>query len=119
MVGGKELDILTSPSTRPAIVRQVPRSLREGVLAKNDLLAEGLRARYAASGVRVSNWVSSPGQARRPCLRPCWPRRWPAGWALPASLATAPPTMTPSASPDPAPSPAKSSPTECATSSHR
>ena len=35
--------------------------LRRGILKKNDELAAGLRASYAAAGVLVLNLVSSPG----------------------------------------------------------
>jgi hydrogenase nickel incorporation protein HypB len=42
--------------------------LRRGVLEKNDSLAEGLRSRFAAAGVAVSNWVSSPGSGKTALL---------------------------------------------------
>ena len=42
--------------------------LRRGVLAKNDGLADLLRARFAAAGVGVSNWVSSPGSGKTALL---------------------------------------------------
>jgi hydrogenase nickel incorporation protein HypB len=42
--------------------------LRRGVLEKNDELAAGLRERYRAAGVRVSNWVSSPGSGKTELL---------------------------------------------------
>jgi hydrogenase nickel incorporation protein HypB len=42
--------------------------VRRGVLEKNDLLATGLRARFDAAGVRVSNWVSSPGTGKTALL---------------------------------------------------
>jgi hydrogenase nickel incorporation protein HypB len=38
--------------------------LRQGILKKNDELAAGLRARYAAGGVLVLNLVSSPGTGK-------------------------------------------------------
>ncbi len=38
--------------------------LRQGILKKNDELARGLRARYAAGGVLVLNLVSSPGTGK-------------------------------------------------------
>ncbi|MEZ5115898.1 MAG: hydrogenase nickel incorporation protein HypB [Candidatus Nanopelagicales bacterium] len=42
--------------------------LRRGILEKNDLLAAQLRASFAAAGVRVSNWVSSPGTGKTALL---------------------------------------------------
>ena len=42
--------------------------LRQGILEKNDLLAAGLRSRFAEAGVRVSNWVSSPGTGKTALL---------------------------------------------------
>jgi len=42
--------------------------LRKGILEKNDLLAQGLRAQFAESGVQVSNWVSSPGSGKTALL---------------------------------------------------
>jgi hydrogenase nickel incorporation protein HypB len=42
--------------------------LRRGILEKNDLLAQSLRGRFADSGVRVSNWVSSPGSGKTALL---------------------------------------------------
>jgi hydrogenase nickel incorporation protein HypB len=42
--------------------------LRRGVLEKNDLLAASLRGRFAEAGVRVSNWVSSPGTGKTALL---------------------------------------------------
>ncbi|MFZ0325043.1 MAG: hydrogenase nickel incorporation protein HypB [Actinomycetes bacterium] len=42
--------------------------LRRGVLEKNDVLAADLRDRYRAAGVRVSNWVSSPGSGKTALL---------------------------------------------------
>ncbi len=51
-----------------APIRTREREIREGVLLKNDLLAQGLRSRYAAAGLRVSNWVSSPGSGKTTLL---------------------------------------------------
>ncbi len=42
--------------------------LRKGILEKNDLLAQALRARFADAGVQVSNWVSSPGTGKTALL---------------------------------------------------
>jgi hydrogenase nickel incorporation protein HypB len=42
--------------------------LRRGILKKNDELAAGLRARYAAAGVLVLNLVSSPGTGKTALL---------------------------------------------------
>lgn len=42
--------------------------LRRGVLEKNDLLAAALRAEFAEAGLRVSNWVSSPGTGKTALL---------------------------------------------------
>ncbi len=42
--------------------------LRQGVLAKNERLADGLRARFAAAGLRVINLVSSPGAGKTALL---------------------------------------------------
>ncbi len=42
--------------------------LRKGVLEKNDLLAESLRAQFADADLRVSNWVSSPGTGKTALL---------------------------------------------------
>ena len=42
--------------------------LRRGVLEKNDVLAAELRDRYRHAGVRVSNWVSSPGSGKTALL---------------------------------------------------
>ena len=42
--------------------------LRRGILEKNDLLAEGLRAQFSEADVRVSNWVSSPGSGKTALL---------------------------------------------------
>lgn len=42
--------------------------LKKGILEKNDLHAGALRAAYAEAGVRVSNWVSSPGTGKTALL---------------------------------------------------
>lgn len=42
--------------------------LRRGVLEKNDDRAAALRSRFTAAGVRVSNWVSSPGSGKTALL---------------------------------------------------
>ena len=42
--------------------------LRKGILEKNDLLAQSLRGRFTDAGVRVSNWVSSPGSGKTALL---------------------------------------------------
>lgn len=42
--------------------------LRTGILEKNDLLAAALRQSYTEAGVRVSNWVSSPGTGKTALL---------------------------------------------------
>jgi hydrogenase nickel incorporation protein HypB len=42
--------------------------LRKGVLEKNDLLASSLRKQFDDAGVRVSNWVSSPGSGKTALL---------------------------------------------------
>lgn len=42
--------------------------LRRGVLEKNDRVAAALRERFRASGVRASNWVSSPGSGKTALL---------------------------------------------------
>lgn len=52
-----------SDTATPRIVE-----LRKGVLEKNDRLAADLRARFAAAGVGVSNWVSSPGTGKTALL---------------------------------------------------
>ena len=49
--------------SRPRIVE-----VRERVLKQNDLLARELRARFAASGVRVISMVSSPGAGKTTLL---------------------------------------------------
>jgi hydrogenase nickel incorporation protein HypB len=84
VVGGRELEIVDvelldaevparGPRATPAAMAApgsaaVPEALRAGVLAKNDLLAEGLRGWFTSSGVRVSNWVSSPGSGKTALL---------------------------------------------------
>ncbi len=49
---------------------QQPRivDLRKGILEKNDVLAQALRARFAEAGLQVSNWVSSPGSGKTALL---------------------------------------------------
>ena len=42
--------------------------IRQGVLNKNDLLAGGLRARFEAANVYVTNWLSSPGTGKTALL---------------------------------------------------
>jgi hydrogenase nickel incorporation protein HypB len=42
--------------------------LRKGILEKNDLLAESLRAQFGEASLRVSNWVSSPGSGKTALL---------------------------------------------------
>jgi hydrogenase nickel incorporation protein HypB len=42
--------------------------LRKGVLEKNDLLAQSLRAQFTEASTRVSNWVSSPGSGKTALL---------------------------------------------------
>jgi hydrogenase nickel incorporation protein HypB len=49
--------------TTPRIV-----DLRRGVLEKNDQIAAALRDRFAAAGVQVANWVSSPGTGKTALL---------------------------------------------------
>jgi hydrogenase nickel incorporation protein HypB len=63
VIGGKELEVAEVTFADEPMDR-----LREGVLAKNDLLADGLRGWFNASGVRVSNWVSSPGSGKTALL---------------------------------------------------
>jgi len=43
--------------------------VRQGILKKNDLLAQGLRQRFAASNVFVVNLVSSPGSGKTSFLQ--------------------------------------------------
>ncbi len=38
--------------------------LRKNLLNKNDELARSLRQRFADAGVKVFNWVSSPGTGK-------------------------------------------------------
>ncbi len=49
--------------TRPRLLE-----IRQGVLSKNDRLAQELRARFAAAGVFVVNLVSSPGSGKTTLL---------------------------------------------------
>jgi hydrogenase nickel incorporation protein HypB len=42
--------------------------LRKGILEKNDVLAQSLRQQFSEAGVRVSNWVSSPGTGKTALL---------------------------------------------------
>lgn len=42
--------------------------LKKGILEKNDLLAQSLRASYSDAHVAVSNWVSSPGTGKTALL---------------------------------------------------
>ncbi len=58
--------------------------LRQGILEKNDLLAAGLRERFRASDVRVSNWVSSPGTGKTALLEALLVRATEAGWSVAA-----------------------------------
>lgn len=64
VIAGKELEVaeVTFDDTSPVD------HLREGVLAKNDLLADGLRGWFTVNNVRVSNWVSSPGSGKTALL---------------------------------------------------
>jgi hydrogenase nickel incorporation protein HypB len=75
VVGGKELEILDvtmadEPAAEAAADDDADRiaTIQAGVLAKNDLLAAGLRGRFQAAEVRVSNWVSSPGSGKTALL---------------------------------------------------
>jgi len=76
VVGGKELEILDvtladePTAAAPSDTDESDRldTITAGVLAKNDLLAAGLRGRFQAAGVRVSNWVSSPGSGKTALL---------------------------------------------------
>lgn len=76
VVGGRELeivDVVTVDSESGAAAETPDEETRvaaiaAGVLAKNDLLAASLRGRFQASGVRVSNWVSSPGSGKTALL---------------------------------------------------
>ncbi len=43
--------------------------IRKNILKKNDELAQGLRARFAADGVFVANFVSSPGTGKTELLK--------------------------------------------------
>jgi hydrogenase nickel incorporation protein HypB len=64
VVGGKELEVADVTFHTP----DPEQRLREGVLAKNDLLADGLRGWFTSNGVNVSNWVSSPGSGKTSLL---------------------------------------------------
>ena len=72
VVGGKELDIvdvtLAEAAAAAGPVASDRAALRSGVLARNDLLAEGLRGLFSSSGVRASNWISSPGSGKTALL---------------------------------------------------
>ena len=76
VVGGKELEILdvtladepVDSTAGPDAAAEQLATITAGVLAKNDLLAAGLRGRFQAAGVRVSNWVSSPGSGKTALL---------------------------------------------------
>jgi hydrogenase nickel incorporation protein HypB len=64
VVGGKELEVASVTFDE----RSSTDALREGVLAKNDLLADGLRGWFTVNNVNVSNWVSSPGSGKTALL---------------------------------------------------
>jgi hydrogenase nickel incorporation protein HypB len=64
VVGGKELEVADVTFEQDTATDR----LREGVLAKNDLLADGLRGWFTVNGVNVSNWVSSPGSGKTALL---------------------------------------------------
>jgi hydrogenase nickel incorporation protein HypB len=64
VVRGKELEVATVTFDQ----RSEAEALREGVLAKNDLLADGLRGWFTVNDVNVSNWVSSPGSGKTALL---------------------------------------------------
>ena len=64
VVAGKELEVADVTFDERDSLDQ----LREGVLAKNDLLADGLRGWFTVNGVNVSNWVSSPGSGKTALL---------------------------------------------------
>jgi len=74
VVGGSELEIVDvtldedepAPAAAPDPAAQV--ATGAAVLARNDLLATGLRARFVAADVRVSNWISSPGSGKTALL---------------------------------------------------
>ena len=63
VVGGKELEVADVTFDDAPVER-----LRKGVLAKNDLLADGLRRWFTVNDVSVSNWVSSPGSGKTSLL---------------------------------------------------
>ena len=64
IVGGKELEVADVTFDESSEID----ALREGVLAKNDLLADGLRGWFTVNDVHVSNWVSSPGSGKTALL---------------------------------------------------
>ena len=64
VIGGKELEVAEVTFED----RSETDRLREGVLAKNDLLADGLRGWFTVNSVHVSNWVSSPGSGKTALL---------------------------------------------------
>jgi hydrogenase nickel incorporation protein HypB len=63
VVGGKELEVAEVTYDQAPLA-----DLEQAVLAKNDLLAAGLRARFTDHAVAVSNWVSSPGSGKTALL---------------------------------------------------
>ncbi|MCU0294859.1 MAG: hydrogenase nickel incorporation protein HypB [Candidatus Nanopelagicales bacterium] len=64
VIGGKELEVADVTFDEQTGIEE----LREGVLAKNDLLADGLRGWFTVNNVNVSNWVSSPGSGKTALL---------------------------------------------------
>ena len=64
VTAGKELEVASVTFDE----RSEAEALREGVLAKNDLLADGLRGWFTVNEVNVSNWVSSPGSGKTALL---------------------------------------------------
>ena len=75
VIRGKELEIVDvtisdapDPDPPPGDQPGGTDRLRAGVLAKNDLLADGLRGWFTSSEVRVSNWISSPGSGKTALL---------------------------------------------------
>ena len=64
VVAGKELEVASVTFDE----HDSREALEEGVLAKNDLLADGLRGWFTVNGVNVSNWVSSPGSGKTALL---------------------------------------------------
>ncbi len=61
VIGGEELEIVD-------VTLDDTTELKEQVLAKNELLADGLRERFTRAHVSVSNWVSSPGTGKTALL---------------------------------------------------